>query len=250
MLDYAAQQSSGIAAWQRDTEHIEKAFVFGGMPARNGVTSALLVQTGWTGVDDIFSGAGQFLPGLRAEGAARRCWSTSSASATRSRRTNIKKWTVGSPIQAPLDAHRAIRGKHPFEADQVQSVTVRLAPVGRHDRGQPRNARHLPAAHGRRDAARQDRLVPRRARQAAHAGRGGAARSAPRSNLVRDEELAKLLPVRVAIVEIELADGSRLSERVAAVRGTPRNPMTRAEVVDKARDLDRAGARTRDLRSA
>jgi 2-methylcitrate dehydratase PrpD len=56
-------------------------------------------------------------------------------------------------------------------------------------------------------------------------------------NLVRDEELAKLLPVRVAIVEIELTDGSRLSERVTAVRGTPRNPMTRDEVVDKARDL-------------
>ena len=46
LLDYTAQQSSGIAAWQRDTEHIEKAFVFGGMPARSGVTSALLVQVG------------------------------------------------------------------------------------------------------------------------------------------------------------------------------------------------------------
>jgi 2-methylcitrate dehydratase PrpD len=55
--------------------------------------------------------------------------------------------------------------------------------------------------------------------------------------LVRDEELAKLLPVRVAVVEIELTDGTRLSERVSAVRGTPRNPMSRAEVIEKARDL-------------
>ena len=61
LLDYAAQQSSGIAAWQRDTDHIEKAFVFGGMPARSGVTSALLVQAGWNGVDDIFSGENNFL---------------------------------------------------------------------------------------------------------------------------------------------------------------------------------------------
>ena len=38
-------------------------------------------------------------------------------------------------------------------------------------------------------------------------------------------------------MEIELTDGSRLSERIAAVRGTPRNPMSRAEVIDKARDL-------------
>jgi hypothetical protein len=42
-LDYAAQQSSGIVAWRRDTDHIEKAFVFAGMTARNGVTSALVV---------------------------------------------------------------------------------------------------------------------------------------------------------------------------------------------------------------
>jgi len=55
--------------------------------------------------------------------------------------------------------------------------------------------------------------------------------------LVRDEELSKFLPVRVTIVDIDLADGTRLSERVAAVRGTPRNPMSRAEVIDKARDL-------------
>ena len=54
---------------------------------------------------------------------------------------------------------------------------------------------------------------------------------------MRDEELAKLLPVRVAIVEIDLSDGTKLSERVEAVRGTPRNPMTRAEVIAKARDL-------------
>jgi len=54
---------------------------------------------------------------------------------------------------------------------------------------------------------------------------------------VRDEGLSKLLPVRVTIVNIDLADGTRLSERVAAVRGTPRNPMSRADVIDKTRDL-------------
>jgi 2-methylcitrate dehydratase PrpD len=56
-------------------------------------------------------------------------------------------------------------------------------------------------------------------------------------NLVRDEELAKLLPARETVVEVDLTDGTHLSERVSAVRGTPRNPMTRNEVIDKARDL-------------
>jgi 2-methylcitrate dehydratase PrpD len=55
--------------------------------------------------------------------------------------------------------------------------------------------------------------------------------------LVRDGELVQFLPVRVAIVEIELADGMRLLERISAVRGTPRNPMSRTEVMEKARDL-------------
>ena len=38
-------------------------------------------------------------------------------------------------------------------------------------------------------------------------------------------------------MEVTLNDGTKLTERVAAVRGTAQNPMTREEVVDKARDL-------------
>jgi 2-methylcitrate dehydratase PrpD len=37
-------------------------------------------------------------------------------------------------------------------------------------------------------------------------------------NLIHDDELPKLLPVRVGVVEIELSDGTRLAERVSAVR--------------------------------
>ncbi len=43
--------------------------------------------------------------------------------------------------------------------------------------------------------------------------------------------------MRVAIVEVTFRDGSRSVERVEAVRGTPRNPMLRAEVIAKCRDL-------------
>jgi len=55
--------------------------------------------------------------------------------------------------------------------------------------------------------------------------------------LVPDEELEKLIPVRVAVVEVTLTDGTKLNERVEHVRGTPDNPMTPAEVVAKAREL-------------
>ena len=42
-------------------------------------------------------------------------------------KANIKKWSVGSPIQAALDGIEVLRTEHPFTADQVQEVTVRLA---------------------------------------------------------------------------------------------------------------------------
>src|SRR5215469_10293999 len=234
-LDYTAQQSSGIIAWRRDTDHIEKAFVFGGMPARNGVTSALLVKSGWNGVDDIFSGPDNFFqayapkanPELIADKLGERYEIA---------QTDIKKWTVGSPIQGPLDALEAIRARQPFEIDQVRSVTVRLAPsVGKvvDNRDIPDIClQHLMAVmlidktvsfHAAHDKPRMQDAATLRERA--------------KVTLVPDEELAKLLPVRVAVVEVELADGGRLSERVSAVRGTPRNPMSRAEVVAKARDL-------------
>jgi 2-methylcitrate dehydratase PrpD len=55
--------------------------------------------------------------------------------------------------------------------------------------------------------------------------------------LIPDEELERLYPRRVTIVEVTLNDGTKLTERVDAVRGTPENPMTREEVVAKCRDL-------------
>ena len=42
-------------------------------------------------------------------------------------RTNIKKWTVGAPIQAPLDALEILLKQHRFEPDQVKQIVVRVA---------------------------------------------------------------------------------------------------------------------------
>lgn len=234
-LDYAAQQSSGIRAWRRDTDHIEKAFVFAGMPARNGVTSALLVKTGWNGVDDIFSGEDNFYaayaPKAQPERLAEKLGERYEIA-----QTDIKKWTVGSPIQGPLDAIEAIRGKKPFEADQVKRVTVRLAPSV----AKVVDNRDIPDICLQHMVAVMllDKTVSfRGAHDKPRMQDAAAMRQRAKVNLVYDEELNKLLPVRVAVVEIELADGSMLSERVSAVRGTPRNPMGRVEVIDKARDL-------------
>lgn len=235
VLDYASQQASGYAIWGRDTDHIEKGFVFGGMPARNGVTSALLVRSGWNGVDDVFSGADNFFqvnapdgaPAVLVDGLGERFEIV---------RTDIKKWTVGTPIQAPLDAIELIRRARAFEAGDVARVNVRLAPsVGAvvDNRDIPDIClQHMVAVmlidktasfHAAHDKARmQDAEVLRQRRKVVYSP---------------DTSLDRLLPVRVAIVEITFTDGTMRSEQVEAVRGTVRNPMPRAEVVDKARDL-------------
>ena len=46
-----------------------------------------------------------------------------------------------------------------------------------------------------------------------------------------------LYPARVAIVEVKLRDGTKLVQRIDAVRGSAENPMTEEEVTAKARDL-------------
>jgi len=235
VLDYTAQQSSGIAAWQRDTDHIEKAFVFGGMPARSGVTSALLVQSGWNGVDDIFSGADNFFianaPAANPEKVVEKLGERYEIT-----RTDIKKWTVGSPIQGPLDAVENLRGRRPFEADQVERVVVRLAPTVAavvDNRDIPDICLQHMVAVMLLDKTASFKAAHDRPRMQDTA----VLRQRAKVQLVHDETLARLLPVRVAVVELTLTDGTRLTERVEAVRGTPRNPMSRAEVIDKCRDL-------------
>jgi len=55
--------------------------------------------------------------------------------------------------------------------------------------------------------------------------------------LVFDPIVEPSLEARQAIVEVTLTDGTKLTEHIKAVRGTPENPMTRDEIIAKSRDL-------------
>ena len=235
LLDYSAQQASGVAAWQRDTEHVEKSLVFGGMPARNGVTSALLIALGASGVDDIMSGDDNFLlanaPKADPAGLIERLGERYEVT-----RTNIKKWTVGSPIQAPLDALEILRTRHPWEPDQVQKVVVRVAT----SEAETVNNRDMPdiAVQHMIAVMLLDKTVSfAAAHDKARMKDPTVLQERSKVQLVPDEELERLYPRRIGIVEVTLADGTRLTERVEAVRGTAENPMPRDEVVAKCRDL-------------
>jgi 2-methylcitrate dehydratase PrpD len=236
LLDYAAQQAgAGFATWRRDTDHIEKGFVFAGSTARNGVTGALVVQLGWTAVNDVMSGPDNFVmtydpkgnPENFVDGLGERYEVTF---------TTLKRWTTGGPIQSPLDALQLILKKHPFEPDQVKQVVVHTAKTAAYTV----NNREMP------DICLQHMIAVmlidktasfKAAHDKARMQDPAILRERAKVQLLGEDELEKLIPKRVAVVEVTLNDGTKYSERVESVRGTPENPMDREEVVAKARDL-------------
>jgi 2-methylcitrate dehydratase PrpD len=241
LLDYTAQQTSGIGAWSRDAEHMEKAFLFAGKPAAGAVMAATLIQSGWTGVDDIFSGPDNFFEALapRENGVIKADPAVlveKLGERYEISRTNIKKWTVGSPIQAPLDALAGFFKQRSFAADDVRKVVVRIAS----DEANTVSNRDMPDICMQHMVAIMllDKTVTFLSVHDRERMKDPAVlRQRAKVDVVADPRIDARRPRREAIVELTLADGTQLTEWVRDVRGTTENPMTRDEVVDKARDL-------------
>ncbi|WP_233809261.1 MmgE/PrpD family protein [Paraburkholderia sp. HP33-1] len=235
LLDYTAQQSAGIGAWTRDTQHMEKAFVFAGMPAKNGVLSALLVHSGFTGIDDIFSGTDNYFLAY-APNANQDELIKDLGNRYEITRTNIKKWSVGSPIQAPLDAMDNIFRKRDVDPASVRSIVVRVA----HTEARIVDNREIPDICLQHIVAIMllDKTVSFQAtHDKARMSDPDVLRVRIKVELIPSDELEALEPARHAIVEIALNDGTVLTDHVAHVRGTADNPMDRGEVARKATDL-------------
>jgi 2-methylcitrate dehydratase PrpD len=236
VMSYAAQQASGVACWMRDKDHIEKSFDFGGMAARNGVSAAIMVANGCTGVDDVFSGERNFYHAF-GDNPDRMGLGRELGIRYEILGTSIKRWTVGSPIQAPLDSMYTLVRRHNLNAADVTAIQVRIP----HESLTIVNNRDMPeiclqhllaamlidggqmdfhSAHNR-ERMRDPEVLKIRAL----------------IELKGDDELSKAMPSRQGIVEITLRDGTSVREHTHAVRGTPNNPMTAAEVEEKATGL-------------
>ena len=235
VLSSTAQQASGIAFWSRDQEHIEKAFDFGGMGARNGVAAATMVAAGFTAVDDPLSGAHNLFTAL-AHTPAPDELVAGLGSRFEIMQASIKKWCVGSPIQAALDALTLLMAEHGLMADNVRRIVVDMPDDRLHivnDRTIPdiclQHLLALTLADGALTFASAHDYA-RMADPAVLAIRG-------RITVVPSPELTVAVPARQAIVAVETTEGQTVRHRTTAVRGTPDNPMETAEVEDKARDL-------------
>lgn len=230
-----AHQTGGIATWMRDHDHTEKAFHFGGLPARNGVSAATMVAAGFSGTDDVIEGRGNFMDAY-SDRPDRDVLVEDLGQRFEIMLTNIKKWCVGSPIQAALDSLQYLMETEGVSADTLASMVVEL-PTNVvdvvEDRGVPDiNCRHCLA------------LMLADGRFGFHASHDYARLADPRVlelksriRLAPSDMLAAAKPIRQAIVTATLADGRTVARRTHAVRGVIENPMSREDVVAKATDL-------------
>ncbi|MEE8443324.1 MAG: MmgE/PrpD family protein [Dehalococcoidia bacterium] len=236
LLSYAAQQASGITAWQTDVDHIEKAFDFAGMPARSGVTAATLVDAGFTGVWDVFEGFNNFIDSFSAD-PHREELLAGLGSHYEVMQTNIKKYCVGSPIQAPVDALLNIMREHnvgPDDFERMVAVTAtgenRLTGV---EQTMPDiNMRYLLAvslldgdlsfeAGHDFERVKESRVVD----------------ICNRIEMRADPSLITPESPRQGVIEFTTKDGRTFRDHVVVVRGAMENPLTTEELEKKERPL-------------
>jgi len=234
-LSYAAQQVSGVWSWVRDAEHVEKAFDFSGMGARNGVTAAIMAQMGFTGVWDVLDGEHNALAALSIEpkpeemvaGLGSRYFVTETA---------IKPFSVGYPIQAPLDAFLTLQREHGLTVNNVERIVVRLPEDGArivNDRSMPDvNCQHIIAVAlvdgtvSFEDSHSYERMKDPKVRAAKE-----------RVQLIADPKLMDPAAPRSGLVEVTLRGGRTVTHFTRHAPGTKENPMDTERVNAKARLL-------------
>jgi 2-methylcitrate dehydratase PrpD len=234
-ISYAAQQVSGLWSWVKDHDHVEKAFDVAGMGARNGVTAVDMVQAGLTGVDDVLDGTHNLFIALSAKpqpeemvkDLGAKFWVTETA---------IKTYSVGYPIQSPLDALLTLRRQHGLNPGNVRSILVKLPTdaigiVG--GSAMPDvNCQHLVAVALVKGAVsfadshdvalmKDPNILEQRAKV----------------TLAADEALMDPAAPRGAIVEVTLSDGRKVEHFTKFPPGTKENPLSTEAVSAKARDL-------------
>ena len=233
LLSYTGQQASGVSCWMRDPDHVEKAFVLGGMTARNAVYAATMVEAGMTGVDDVFAGTPNLFSAYAPE-ASLAGLASGLGQSHEIMRANIKKWSVGSPVQAALDSIDALMHEQGLCAEEVVRIEVQV----RDDEAGIVNNRDAPniclqhlialmlvdrglTFETSHDASRMKEPRIRRLRKLIHFEGSRALREAGG---------------RQALVAVITRSG-RLGHHTRAVRGAADNPMTDQEVDAKCAGL-------------
>lgn len=234
-ISYAAQQVSGLWSWVKDEDHVEKAFDFAGMGARNGVMAVTMVQAGLTGVADVLDGTHNLFialstqpkPEAMLEALGTQFYVTETA---------IKTFSVGYPIQSPLDAFLTLRKRHGLTPANVQSILVKL----------PTDAMGIVGSSAMPDVNCQHLVAVALVKGTVSFADSHdmALMQAPtilaqrkKVTLVGDAGLMDPAAPRGAIVEVTMTNGSKIDHFTKFPPGTKENPLNTEAVSAKTRDL-------------
>lgn len=231
LISYAAQQASGSRAWVGDDDHIEKAFDYAAMPARNGVTAALLIQSGFTGNRDVLEGDQGIIKTYSP------CDPKKILAELGQRFTItgclIKKYPVGSPMMETVDATLALLAKQPIPPEQIERIVVRIPESG----ARTVNNRRMPDVNVQYMVAAillEGKLSFELAHDYRRFQNSRVLALKEKVQLIGDAELERSGHRFQGLVEITLKDGRTVREHVINCRGRPENPMSPEEVEKKA----------------
>jgi 2-methylcitrate dehydratase PrpD len=124
LLNYLAQEASGLTTWRLDKAHTLKSYVFAGMPAMNGVKAAALVRSGFTGGGDALDMSDRNMldaicPSPRPQALTDRLGEHFTIL-----ETDIKKYPIGYPIAAPVAALEKILAEHHPDPAKVEAIRI------------------------------------------------------------------------------------------------------------------------------
>ncbi len=231
LISYAAQQASGSRAWVGDDDHIEKAFDYAAMPARNGVTAAVLIKSGFTGNRDVLEGDQGIIktyapcdPAKILAELGQRFTITSCL---------IKKYPVGSPMMETVDATLALLAKQRIDTDAIEKIVVRIPESG----ARTVNNRKMPDVNVQFMVAAiliEGKLTFDMAHDYARLQNPKVLALKEKVQLIGDDRMAKSGHRFQGLVEVTLKDGRVVREHVVDCRGRPENPMSPEEVEKKA----------------
>src|ERR1044071_412203 len=228
---FGCAAAAGARAGGGDDNHIEKACDYAGMPARNGVTAALLIQSGFTGNRDVLEGDQGIIKTYAP------CDPAKILSELRQRFTItsclVKKYPVGSPMMETVDATLALLAKQTIQPEQIEKVIVRIPESG----ARTVNNRHMPDVNVQYMVAAillEGTLTFEMAHDYERFRNPRVLALKDKVQLIGDTAMEASGPRFQGRVEIAFRDGKSLTEHVRNCRGRPENPMSPEEVEKKA----------------
>jgi 2-methylcitrate dehydratase PrpD len=229
-LGLAGCQASGLLAWVTEPAQFSKSFQIGAA-SRNGVAAALLAEASFIGPPHILEGNHNVFfafSGLAPTGELTRELGARFEIA----RTSFKKYACCRQIHAPLDGLFKILSEQGLGAEDLASITTRvassMADIIDGNELPSHNAQYVLAVAALDGKVELEQLAGERAADPKVVA------LAQRVRVAGDAELEKLFPEQWSgITTVTTRAGQEFTEAVYYPKGDPENPLTEDELRSK-----------------